>query len=82
MSQDSGLVVGRIDSTLVDKNHATVFDLPNETAKAIITKLDQIIAWQTLVGAAIATATDGPSLYTALNTTAIKTALDALRFTL
>ena len=73
--------VGRLDAATLD-DKPTTFDTPNKTAKAIITKLDQIIAWQNLVGTAIATATDAASLYTALNVTATKAALKKLRFTL
>jgi len=82
MSANSALVIGRIDSSLVTGQGTVVFDAPEQTTKAIITKLDQIIAWQTAVGAAITTATDGPSLYAALNTATVKAAIGALRFTL
>jgi hypothetical protein len=82
MSNQSELALGRLDVSLVNGTKAVVFDNPTTATKAIITKLDQILAWQAAVGAAIATATDGSSLYTALNTAAVKTALAQLRFTL
>lgn len=73
--------LGRLDAATID-DKPTTLDLPNKTAAAILTKLDQIIAWQNTVGAAIEAATDGNSLYTQLDIAAIKAAIKKLRFTL
>lgn len=73
--------VGRLPAATGD-DKPIVFDAPNAASKAILTKLDQIIAWQNTVGAAIETATDAASLFTALDVAGIKTAVKKLRFTL
>ena len=73
--------VGRISLETVDSGNIA-YDAPENAVKAINTKLDQIIAWQTEVGAAIEAATDGDTLLAALDTASVKTAIQKLKFTL
>jgi len=73
--------VGRLDLETVDSGKVA-YDAPENAVKAMNTKLDQIIAWQTAVGAAIEAATDGNSLFSGLDVAAIKTAIKKLKFTL
>lgn len=76
-----GYDVGRLDAGVVDSGKL-VYDAPEQAVKAMLTKLDQVIAWQNAVGAAIETATDAASLFTALDVAAIKAALAKLKFNL
>lgn len=73
--------VGRLDLETVDAGKVA-YDAPENAVKAMNTKLDQIIAWQTAVGAAIETASDAATLFTGLDVAAIKTAIKKLKFTL
>lgn len=73
--------IGRIDPELVDSGK-TVYDAPENAVKAIIVKLDQIIAWQNAVGEAIESSTDAATLFTALDVAAVKDVLKKLKFTL
>lgn len=75
------LDVGRLDPKTLDAK-AQVFDAPERTVMAIITKLDMVIDKVNAIVDAIGTATDAPSLYTALNTASIKAELNKLRLTL
>ncbi len=73
--------VGRLDPATVDSG-AVAYDAPENAVKAINTKLDQIIAWQNAVGAAIETASSAATLFTELDVAAIKAAIKKLKFSL
>lgn len=72
--------VGRLDSSALDEQ-AVTFDTPNMAFKAVLTKQDMIIDKLNAILAAIETATDGNSLFTALDTAAIKAEVNKIRFT-
>jgi len=52
---------------------------PKSAEQAMLLKMDEIIAKLALIQAAIEAATDGDSLYTALDTANIKAAIEAVK---
>jgi hypothetical protein len=79
---NSQLTLGRLDSGLVNGTKAVAFDAPEQTVRAILTKLDEVCDRLTAIGAAIELATDGPSLFTALDVAGTKAAVAKLLLTL
>jgi hypothetical protein len=76
----TGYDVGRLDSAALDESSVT-FDAPNMAFKAVLTKQDMIIDKLNTILAAIEAATDGNSLFTALDVAATKAAINKIKFT-
>lgn len=68
--------LGRLSEAEMEK---VLFDAPEATVKAILTKQDEIIAKLNLILAAVETATDGNSLFTALDVASIKAEISKIK---
>ena len=70
--------LGRLSANEV--SNPIVLDQPSKHSLAVLTKLDEVLVKLNLIADAIETATDGPSLFTALDTAEIKAAISELKF--
>ena len=70
--------IGRLRSEEVGQPQT--HDAPNKTVEAVLTKQDEIIDKLNAILAAIETATDAASLFTALDTAEIKAVISELQF--
>ena len=68
--------LGRLSDAEKEK---VLFDAPEATVRAILTKQDEIIVKLNLILAAVETATDGDSLFTALDTASIKAEIKKIK---
>lgn len=68
--------LGRLSDAEKEK---VLFDAPEATVRAILTKQDEIIVKLNLILAAVETATDGDSLFTALDTASIKATISKIK---
>jgi len=68
--------LGRLSEAEMEK---VLFDAPEATVKAILTKQDEIIVKLNLILAAVETATDGNSLFTALDVASIKAEISKIK---
>lgn len=68
--------LGRLSEAEMER---VLLDAPEATVKAILTKQDEIIVKLNLILAAVETATDGNSLFTALDTASIKAVISKIK---
>jgi hypothetical protein len=70
------ITLGRLPAAEVEAG--VILDSPQKMVQAMLTKQDEIITKMNLILAAIEAATDGNSLFTALDTAAIKAAIEKI----
>lgn len=68
--------LGRLSEAEMEK---VLFDAPEATVRAILTKQDEIIAKLNLILVAVEAATDGDTLFTALDTASIKAEIQKIK---
>ena len=68
--------LGRLPANQMER---VLYDASNATTRAILTKQDEIIEKLNLILAAIEVATDAPTLFTALDTAAIKAEVSKIK---
>jgi hypothetical protein len=69
----TGEEIGRLSASEVDK--PVLHDAPEKQMAAVMSKLDQVVDKLSAILDAVETATDGNSLFTALDTASIKAKL-------
>jgi hypothetical protein len=68
--------LGRLSEAEMEK---VLFDAPEATVRAILTKQDEIIAKLNLILVAVESATDGDTFFTALDTASIKAEIQKIK---